>query len=123
MQLNCNKILGRLGSTGFQRPTHITVTRDSEVMAIPASKILLPLENIVKSQYIPICWGQTSFSLTELSEMAFYKIMLPGRPLISMVWRHLNHLIQFAEYMTEVLILSFLSDLASTYDFLQDILP
>lgn len=28
MQLNCNKILGRLGSTKFQRPRHITKTRE-----------------------------------------------------------------------------------------------
>ena len=28
VQLNCNKILGRLGSTRFQRPTHIMVARE-----------------------------------------------------------------------------------------------
>ena len=93
--------------------------RDS-MAALAASKLLLPLEDIIKSQYVPICWSQTSFSSIEPSEMAFHKITLHGRPPISMVWRHLNHLMQSAEHLTEDAIPSFLSDLASTYDFLQD---
>lgn len=93
--------------------------RDS-MAALAASKLLLSLEDIIKSQYVPICWSQTSFSSIEPSEMAFHKITLHGRPPISMVWRHLNHLMQSAENLTEDAIPSFLSDLASTYDFLQD---
>lgn len=93
--------------------------RDS-MAALAASKLLLPLEDVIKSQYVPICWSQTSFSSIEPSEMAFQKIMLHGRPPISMVWQHLNHLMQSAEHLAEGAIPSFLSDLASTYDFLQD---
>lgn len=93
--------------------------RDS-MAALAASKLLLPLEVVIKSQYIPICWSQTSFSSLEPSETTFCKIALRGRPPISMVWRHLNLLMQSAEHLTEDAISSFLSDLASTYDFLQD---
>jgi len=45
---------------------------------------------------------------------------LHGRPPVSMVWGHLNHLMQSTEHLTEDAIPRFLSDLASTYDFLQD---
>ena len=74
--------------------------RDS-MAALAASNLLLPLEDVIKSQYVPICWSQTSFSSIKPCEMAFHKTTLHGSPPISMVWRHLNHLMQSAGYLTE----------------------
>ena len=88
--------------------------------ALAASNRLLRLEDVIMSQYIPICWSQTSFPSIEPSKNTFCEITLHGRPPVAMVWRHLHHLMQSANYITEDAIPSFLSDLTFTYDFLQD---
>jgi sacsin len=87
---------------------------------LAASMPLLPLSDVVMPRYTPICWSQIPFPLVEPSEATFSKIEFHGRPPASMVWSHLNNLMQLSQHLTEDAIPNFLSDLTSTYDFLQD---
>jgi len=90
-------------------------------MAILAgSRSRLPLQDIVMPRYTPICWSQVPLPLVEPSQATFSKIASHGRPPASMVWNHLENLMQLAQHLTEDAVPDFLSDLTSTYDYLQD---
>jgi sacsin len=96
--------------------------RDS-MANLAASRPLLPLKDLVMPQYTAICWSQIPFPLVEPSQATFSKITSHGRPPASMVWNHLENLMQLAQRLTEDAIPSFLLDLTSTYDYLQENLP
>jgi len=87
---------------------------------LAALKPLLLLKDLVMRQYKPICWSQIPFALAEPSRTAFGKITSHGRPPASIVWSHLSNLVQLAQHLTEDAIPDFLSDLTSTYDYLQE---
>jgi sacsin len=95
--------------------------RDS-MANLAASRPLLPLKDLVMLRYTPICWSQIPFPLVEPSQATFSKITSQGRPPASMVWNHLENLMQLAQRLTEDAIPSFLFDLTSTYDYLQEYL-
>jgi sacsin len=93
--------------------------RDS-MAGLAASKSRLPLQDLVMPRYTPICWSQVPLPLVEPSQTTFSKITSHGRPPASMAWNHLENLMQLAQDLTEDAIPDFLSDLTSTYDYLQD---
>jgi sacsin len=93
--------------------------RDS-MANLAASRPLLPLKDLVMPRYTPICWSQIPFPLVEPSQATFSKITSHGQPPASMVWNHLENLMQLAQRLTEDAIPGFLFDLTSTYDYLQE---
>ncbi len=93
--------------------------RDS-MAALAADRTLLSLHDLVMARYMPICWSQVPFPFVEPSETTFNKILSRGKPPASMVWSHLNNMMQLAQHLTDDAIPDFLSDLTSTYDYLQD---
>jgi len=92
-----------------------------ETMALIAAAMpLLQLSNIIGSQYMSVCWSQTSFPAFEPTVTTLAKIPSKGKPTTLMTWRHLQHLADSVEALAEDAVRAFLSDLYDTYDYLQD---
>lgn len=92
-----------------------------EVMALQATAMpLLHLRDVIGSQYISICWSQTSFPAFEPTVTTLAKLPSRGKPSTIMAWRHVNHMADSMEGLAEHAVEAFLSDLYDTYDYLQD---
>jgi sacsin len=92
-----------------------------ETMALVAAAMpLLQLSNIIGSQYMSVCWSQTSFPAFEPTVTTLAKIPSKGKPTTLMTWKHLQHLADSMELLAGDAVRAFLSDLYDTYDYLQD---
>jgi sacsin len=104
------------------RTVHNTepVYRQRRMEEVVANQRLLSLSEMISYTYVTVCWSQTSFaSLTPTNEV-FSKVRGNGKPPLAMVWRHLDYLRELAQSLRPEHISDFLSDLRSTYTYLQD---
>jgi len=98
------------------QPIYRVQTMNLVATAVP----LLPLVRVFASKYIPVCWSQTSFPMHQPTTNSFHSLLTQGKPPTEMAWRHLEHMTTLVEGLDKDDIQSFLSDLSSTYGFLQD---
>lgn len=98
------------------QPVHRRSTMAFLAVAIP----FLTLDHAIQKRYIPICWSQTSFPTRQPSLAVYGKQQREGKPLTSMVWKHLEHLQNSVATLVEDQVPVFLDDLHATYNFLQE---
>jgi len=81
---------------------------------------LLALSEVISYRYVAICWSQTPFTVHAPTAEILSFIQGNGKPAVSMVWKHLDHLGEMAQHLKQEHIGGFLHDLHSTYGYLQD---
>lgn len=98
------------------QPSYRQETMDLVFATMP----LLPLSEVFAYQHIPVCWSQTSFPKFQPTVRSFDSLASQGKPPTAMVWRHLEHLANLVADLDGADFGSFLSDVYSTYRYLQN---
>jgi sacsin len=89
-----------------------------EIVAIAMPTMLL--SEVIGSQYMSICWSQIPFPIESPTVATLDKLASKGKPSTLMVWNHLQHMASSIMELHEDAVAAFVSDLYSTYDYLQD---
>ena len=87
---------------------------------IAADRPLLALSEVISYSYVAICWSQIPFTVHAPTAEVLSFIQGNGKPSVGMVWRHLGHLADMAQHLTQSQTSGFLHDLHCTYAYLQD---
>lgn len=88
--------------------------------AIATGRPLLALSEVISYSHVAICWSQTPFTVHTPMAEVLSCIQGNGKPSVSMVWRHLDHLGDMVQQLKQEHIGGFLHDLHCTYAYLQD---
>ncbi|KAH8668096.1 hypothetical protein BGZ60DRAFT_528433 [Tricladium varicosporioides] len=80
----------------------------------------LSLSQIISWDHRAVCWSQTPFAVHSPTREVYNSVAGNGEPTIHMIWRHLQHLKDQAQFLSQSQVPSFISDLYCTYSRLQD---
>lgn len=94
--------------------------RQKQMTFLATLKQLLALCEIVSYNHVAVCWSQIPFALHPPTNEVFSKLRGNGKPGLAMVWRHLGYLAATAQDLHQNHVQAFLSDLHSTYAYLQE---
>jgi sacsin len=96
------------------------VYRKDWMTKVAIRRQILALSEIVSYKHVAVCWSQTPFTCYTPTNEVFDKMRGNGKPPLGMVWRHLDHLRETAQNLQSQHVQNFLSDLHSTYSYLED---
>ncbi|KAI9812928.1 MAG: hypothetical protein M1827_004446 [Pycnora praestabilis] len=94
--------------------------RRARMEVLAGQQAALRPSQIFQHKYVSICWSQVPFATHEPSLFCLEKCGSEGRPAIDIVWQHLVFLAEVAQTIDSGELEDFLTDLRSTYDYLQD---
>ena len=99
---------------------HVPRYQAEQMQKVARQNAYLNLREICLRKYMPICWSQRQFVNPEPNIVCLERINTMGKPTMPDVWRHLEHLAACAKTVSGDEIKTLLSDLRSTYGFLQE---
>ena len=94
--------------------------RQRQMDQLATNQKVLELRNVVLREHLPICWSQTAFPSHEPLKATLASARLDGRPHPTIVWKHLAHLASLSGSILEEDLGQYISDLCSTYEYLQE---